>query len=349
MLANSFGSSFEHVVVSLDGRRDALARLEPGVSVTVAEERRLSRYGLATGLPRLWSSLRRVRHDALLTYNWGSIEWALAHRLRPACPHLHFEDGFGVEESRSQLARRVWLRRLALSGRTRVVVPSETLHEIALQRWRLCADRVVLIPNGVDRAQLELEAAAPLAVRASPDEVVIGTLGGLRAEKNQARLLRIAGRLPRTARWRVAIAGDGPLRQVLEREAARAGLGDRVSFVGTVEQPGAFLAGIDVFVLTSDTEQMPLSVLEAMALGLPVLATAVGDLGRMLPDGSACLFTPEDEAGFAARLAGLIGGPAARARFGAANRARSETFTAERMVARHQALLEEVLRRHSHA
>ena len=103
--------------------------------------------------------------DLLLTYNWGAIEWALADRIRPVCPHLHVVDGFGPEEARAQLPRRVWLRRLALSGRTTVVVPSQSLRALATAVWGLNPGRVRHIPNGVDAAALARQARQPFGLR----------------------------------------------------------------------------------------------------------------------------------------------------------------------------------------
>ena len=82
--------------------------------------------------------------------------------------------------------------------------------------------------------------------------------------------------LPRDQAWRLVIAGAGGQRADLEAQAHALGLSERVVFTGFVERPGSVLGGLDVYVLTSDTEQMPISVLEAMAVGLPVLATDVG-------------------------------------------------------------------------
>jgi glycosyltransferase involved in cell wall biosynthesis len=249
-------------------------------------------------------------------------------------------DGFGPEEADAQLSRRVWMRRLALSGATTVVVPSQTLRQLATETWRLDPSRVHLIPNGVDAAALADQARQPLGLR-RPAERLFGTLGGLRPEKNLARLLRIAAMLPAALPWRLVIAGDGSERAALERQARERGLSERVVFTGFVDRPGSLLGELDVFVLTSDTEQMPLCVLEAMALGLPVLTTDVGDLRIVLPPESrdGCLFARHDEAGFAERLEALLAAPDECRRLGALNRAKAADFASDIMIDRYERLL----------
>ena len=340
-LARGLGGKFEHVVVSLDGVCGAERLVPPEVRLGLRPLRgRKGRLGLGN-LRTFRAVLREERPDLLVTYNWGAIEWALANRFRPVCPHLHVVDGFGPEEAERQLPRRLWLRRLALSGHTAVAVPSQTLRKLAIDSWRLDPSRVHHIPNGIDVGALEGQARRPLALRRQPGEAVFGTLCGLRPEKNLARMLRIAAMLPKDLRWRLVVGGEGAERAVLEMQARALGLSERVDFVGFVAPPGALLGALDVFVLTSDTEQMPLGVLEAMAVGLPVLATDVGDLRAMLPaeSGAACLFAPADEAAFAGRLAALLGSPDERRRLGALNRAKAAEFRLDAMIARYERLL----------
>lgn len=344
-LANAMGTELEHIVISLDGVGGAENLVRPGIrlrrrAATARKARGLSPRGLRASR----GVMREEQPDLLLTYNWGAIEWALADRFRPICPHLHVVDGFGPEEATEQLTRRVWLRWLALSGPTTVVVPSHALHRLVVENWKLDPAKVRQIPNGVDAAALAREALAPWGLRRGPDELLFGTLGGLRPEKNLGRLLRIAAMLPKDLRWRLVIAGAGEQGAELEAEAQALGLAERVAFTGFVDRPGALLGELDVYVLTSDTEQMPISVLEAMAVGLPVLATDVGDLRRMLPaeSRSTCVLARAEEKAFADRLAALLAAPDERRRLGDLNRAKAAEFSLEAMVASYERLFREL-------
>jgi glycosyltransferase involved in cell wall biosynthesis len=333
-LASAFGDRYRHVVLAMDGDYGCGARLPPGLGVRCEAIRAAK--GTVTALVNVARFRRRLRDtgpDVLVTYNWGATEWALANIPRLA-RHIHVEDGFGPEERDRQLSRRALLRRLALS-RSTLVVPSRTLWRIATETWRLPSRQVRHIPNGIDLARF----ADPRTPGAEP---VIGTVGALRPEKNQARLLR-AFRLvlDATPAARLVIAGEGSERPRLARLAGELGLRERVRFAGYLENPAALYRELDLFALSSDTEQMPLSVIEAMASGLPVAATAVGDVPCMLAPENRTFVTPLDEEALARAMIALARGAALRARIGAANRAKAEQkFGQAPMVAAWQAVFD---------
>jgi glycosyltransferase involved in cell wall biosynthesis len=328
-LANRFGREFRHAIVAMDGNTACRERLDPGLDVTFPEVE--IRKGDTLGNRRRFRAvLAALRPDALVTSNWGSIEWAMAN-TPTLVRHLHVEDGFGPEERDRQQPRRVWTRRLLLRRAT-VAVPSQVLFRLATEVWRLPRGHVHYVPNGIDLARF----AVPRAVNAVP---VIGTVAALRPEKNLGRLLRAFAAVRMQRPCRLVIAGGGPERVALEALAAELGVAADVSFPGHVADTPALYAGFDVFALSSDTEQMPLSVLEAMAAGLPVAATDVGDVRAMLAPDNAAEVVAQDEALLAAALAALLEDPARRALLGAANRARAEAaFDQEAMFAAWHAL-----------
>jgi glycosyltransferase involved in cell wall biosynthesis len=207
--------------------------------------------------------------------------------------------------------RRSWLRRFLLRS-VPVLVPSSVLLRIARDEWRLHQRDVHHLVNGVDVVRFAPRADGA----ASGGPIVLGSVGGLRAEKDHQNLLRAAARLGDV---RVCLVGAGPLAPALRDEAMRLGLGERVTFVGQTDDTAPWYQRFDVFVLSSRTEQMPIAMLEAMASGLPVVATDVGDVRAILA-ADECVVPPQDPEALAGALSRVVGDAGLRARLGAANR-----------------------------
>jgi glycosyltransferase involved in cell wall biosynthesis len=151
----------------------------------------------------------------------------------------------------------------------------------------------------------------------------VGTLAGLRAVKNLPRLVRAFAGLP--PEWHLVILGEGPERGAIEAEAVACGVGGRVHLPGFVPDPSRAVGLFDIFALSSDSEQFPISVVEAMAAGLPVASPAVGDVAEMVAgENRAHVVPPGDEAALARAMGELARDPALRAGIGAANRTRAE-------------------------
>ncbi len=313
-IANHFGKRWHHAIVALDGQTSCRERLDPGLDVSFPEIE--TRKGdLRGNLGRYRAALREIRPQTLITANWGAIEWDMANAINPLAGHLHVEDGFGPEERNTQLPRRVYTRRLVLR-RCTTVLPSRNLLRIATDIWKLPKRRLRYIPNGIDLARFQPQ---PHRVKDVP---VIGTVAALRAEKNIGRLLRAAA-LVVDLPWRLVIIGDGAERGMLEALAASLGIAQRVAFMGHQGEPSRLIADLDIFAMSSDTEQMPISLLEAMASGVAVAATDVGDIRAMLPPQSQGYVTACDDAALASALRALLSEAPARFAAGAANHARA--------------------------
>lgn len=285
-IMNKLGKRYRHTVIALDGCLDTRTRVDPSVDVTF-KSFESPRFGLLGTLRRSRRVLRLLEPDLLLTYNWGAVEWALANGIKPVCRHIHFESGFGSEEADHQLRRRVLFRRLALARSEYLVMPSLTLVDIATNIWRIPSEKQLHIPNGVDwhRYALPSKPDALTGFERNPGELVIGTVAPLRAEKNVARLIRAFAEVSDRFPVCLVVVGDGPERLQLEDLARKLEVDAQIHFVGMVEEVESILGHFDVFALSSDTEQMPNSILQAMAAGLPVVATDVGDVAHILaPD-----------------------------------------------------------------
>jgi glycosyltransferase involved in cell wall biosynthesis len=338
-LANHWGPAYRHAVIALDGDLGARSRLSPALDIVFPPAPRAD-----GALPmRLWHTRRllaRLRPDVLVTSNWGAIEWAVAN-LVPMARHIHTEDGFGAAERDRQIPRRVWTRRLSLR-KSLVVVPSRTLLRIAEEVWRLPLGRIRYVPNGIDLGRFRPPKASQNGHHNGLEPMgpaVIGCVAGLRPEKNVARLLRAARILAPAHPLRLVIAGDGPERGRLEELAGELGLA--VEFLGDVPDPAPLYQSFDLLALSSDTEQMPLSVLEAMASGLPIAASDVGDIAAMVAPENRIFISGRDEAALARSLGALLADATRRRAIGAANRLRAEQdFDEQAMFLRYRALIE---------
>lgn len=336
-LANLWGERFRHAVVALDGRTGCIERIAPGVPIVLLP----SPVSAGQGPGRLLAIRRflaALDPALLVTSNWGAIDWAAANLLPPRLPHLHTEDGFGPDEAHGQLQRRIWFRRFVLRGST-LVLPSLTLRRIAEDVWRLPTERLHHIPNGLDLARFA--AASPPPALAIPGKgPVIGTVARLRPEKNLGRLIEACARLrERGAEFRLLIVGDGPEEASLKARVRALGLADRTLFAGHHPDPAPLYRAMDVLALSSDTEQMPFSVLEAMASSLPVAATDVGDIRHMVAAANAPFVSGRDAASLAASLSRLVADEPLRRSIGTANRAKADAEYDERVMAERYAAL----------
>ena len=287
-LIGAFGAGIEHTIISgVPGALDAASAIDPAMRVSYPDN-----------FPALTGSLsyRRFRaiaqamrgFDLVLTYNWGAMDAVMAHRLFARSldlpPLVHHEDGFNQDETDGLKRSRNWFRRLALSTAAALVVPSNTLRVIALFQWNQPEGRIRQIPNGIALAAFEsppLPGALPGLFK-QPGDLWLGTMAGLRAVKNLPEMVHLALYLPEP--WKLVIVGEGPERDEIESTVAQLGMQNRVFLPGHAPDPAAVMPMFDLFALTSDSEQFPISVVEAMATSLAVVSTDVGDVAAMVSD-----------------------------------------------------------------
>ena len=332
-IADRLGSKYRHLIVSMSGRTEATTLLAAGIDYSLVPIHNTPRNPLANAW-RFGKQLRALKPDQLVTYNWGALEWAIGNRFGPGLPHIHIEDGFGPDEIAIRFRRRVWLRRVGLARAKVIVVPSRNLERIATEEWHFPRRRIRYLPNGVDTVRFGAPVVeADRAFQKKPGEIVIGTCAALRPEKNLGRLIRaFAACRPQNAR--LVICGDGVERQALEATARANDIADKVLFTGYLAKPEMALAGFDIFAMSSDTEQMPYGLLEAMAAGLPAVATDVGDTKSIVAEeNKPFIVNVIDEAALTGALRNLLRDPALRAKLGAANRAKAQReFSIDTMV-----------------
>ncbi|MCJ1962855.1 glycosyltransferase [Novosphingobium mangrovi (ex Hu et al. 2023)] len=330
-LMQAFGPDIAHAVVSAQpGAYGAADVLDPALHVTLGGD-----FPALQGRPtpaRLWRIARAMQgYDLVLSYNWGAMDAVLAHRLFARRlglgPLVHHEDGFNEDEAGGLKWQRNLFRRAALAGAAALVVPSQRLAAIAREAWHQPASRVRLIGNGIPTARYTARPAPDSlpGLTKAPGTFWLGTLAGLRAVKNLPRLVRAFATLPQP--WQLVIVGEGPERTAILAEAQRLGVAERVHLPGFVADPARVVGLFDLFALSSDSEQFPISVVESMAAGLAIAAPAVGDVAAMVAGENRPFITPAgDEEALARALGELAGDGALRARVGAANQAHAQAF-----------------------
>lgn len=350
-LMNAFGAAAEHVVLSsAPGELGAAKALDPAVKVDFPSD--APPLAGMPGLPRLFRLSRYMRRfDLVLTYNWGAFDAVMARYLfgrgMKLPPLIHHEDGFNQDETGELKTRRNLYRRLGLSAAHRLVVPSARLEGIARKAWAQRPGKIVRIANGIDVPRYAAPPAREIpGLEDRPGEVVIGTVAGLRPVKNLPRLVRAFAAMTSPGA-RLVIVGAGPESERIAAEARRLGVADRLVMPGFLADPALWIARFDIFALSSDSEQFPISLVEAMAAGLPAVATAVGDVPRMVSDDNRPLIVEAgDEAAFAAALDSLAERPDLRRAIGRANGEKAAAeFDETGMIARYARLYEEAIRR----
>ena len=298
-LANAFGPRYRHVIAAMDNCFDAGERLGPHVNWQPLPLQ-IKKGGALANRSAFRQVIQDQHPDLLLTYNWGAIEWAAAN-WPMRVPQIHIEDGFGPEEANQQLPRRVWTRRVLLGWAGKpVVVISRTLQHIATQVWKLPENQVQFIPNGVAIPEIYIKKRA--LAQTDQAQITIGTVAGLRPEKNIARLVKAFAAVRARQPARLVVVGGGPELPALQALAARLGVAEDVEFAGYLADPISRLVEFDLFALSSDTEQLPIAMLEAMACGIPVVATRVGDVPLMVPRIENLPLPEPTDAGFATAL-----------------------------------------------
>jgi glycosyltransferase involved in cell wall biosynthesis len=246
--------------------------------------------------------------------------------------------------------RQIWLRRHIARGVDSYVAVSNEVAKNTRAHSLAVEPKLTVIENGIDLGCYEHRASARLEVRTelglTEGDRVIGTVCRLVDCKNLGLLLRSC--MPHLGPvTRLVVVGDGPERSALVSLAAQYPQGRFVRFLGQRTDVARLLNAFDLFALSSRTEGHPISVIEAMATGLPVLATKVGGIPEMVEDGTTGFLAEVEESAFASRLAQALDQYDNWSVMGrAARTAAHERFSSETMADRYQALYESIMKRH---
>jgi glycosyltransferase involved in cell wall biosynthesis len=321
-------------VAALQERSGAIAADLGRASIPVHDLGMRAKWDLGV-LVRLARLLRRERIQILFAFMFHPtilgrlVGWVCRVPVCISSERIMAWEGIG----RRKLNR--WTVPLA----THVVAVSERVAAYARQEFRVPADRLTTIPNGVDLVHFR-----PTARPARSQEVVIGCTARLHRKNDHDSLLKAFAQIaPEWPDARLLLVGRGPEEERLRVLADRLELSARVRFAGEQADVAPFLEEMDLYVQSSIAEGMPNSILEAMATGLPVVATAVGGTPEVVVDGeTGVLAPPRDPVALAKALAAFLANPAMAEAFGRAGRARVETHFGEILM---QQRVEELLDR----
>jgi glycosyltransferase involved in cell wall biosynthesis len=268
----------------------------------------------------------------------------LAELRAPVLVHAHDAHAVTLAGVAAGLTHRPWVatrrvdfhlgRRGFWHRADRIIAISRAVAEV-LSADGIPPERVAVVHSGIDLDHLR--GTPPLGIRdrlgLPPEARVAVNVGALSGDKDHPTLLRAAARLRASqANLHWAIAGEGAERPALERLRAELGLDDRVHLLGHLDEPARLIAEADCFVMSSRDEGLGTSVLEAMALGIPVASTTAGGLPEMVGGGAGLLVPPGDPAALSDAVARLLGDPVLAGEVTAKARAAVQGFTAARMA-----------------
>ncbi len=336
---------FDVSVVCVDGRGKLFDRLDLDESATLVLSKAPALHtSFGTIAPSVFWQLRsflaRRGVSILHAHNVAPLVYGgIAARSGWRRPTIVYSEHNQIY-SASRKARRKFIFYVRLADQ--IVAVSHDL-ERTLRRKVHPTQPLQVIHNGIDGARFALadgsEVRRDLGV--APHDIVLGTGVVLSKQKGIPYLLRAArGVIAREPRAKFVIAGDGPQRQELERMAEDLGLGSRLRFLGYREDMPRIISALDVYVLPSLWEGLPLALLEAMAMGKPIVATDVGGNAEIVEDGVHGFIVPKGNADELQRgLLRACRGDAFRRRCWKANRDRFDAcFSLDAMVGAHERL-----------
>jgi sugar transferase (PEP-CTERM/EpsH1 system associated) len=304
---------------------------------------------------RLWRLLRRLRPDIVHTRNLSALEAQLPAFLAAVPGRVHGEHGWDVHDLDGSNRKYQWLRRIYRSLVQRYIPLSDELDRYLRQRIRVDSAKIARIYNGVDTVRFHpaspIRQELPVAGFAARDAVIIGTVGRMQAVKDPMNLVHAFIHLSQRDglnqyQLRLAMIGDGPLRREALDTLETAGLAHCAWLPGSRDDIADMLRCMDIFVLPSRAEGISNTILEAMASGLPVVATRVGGNSELIAEGvSGALIPASDSVALAEAIEVYLRDPSLRHRHGDAGRERVElTFGIDEMVNKYVKVYESVFK-----
>jgi glycosyltransferase involved in cell wall biosynthesis len=338
-LAALLGDEFEHHVVAMDGKFGAAEYITSNNVHLIKTS--MARGGAIPNYTKLRQLIKNINPCHIVSYNFGALEVVFSS-IGLGINHTHAEEGFGVDEIVKRIKRRNFLRYLAFKvSRAKLLVVSQGIETIARSEWKIPATRIVRINNGVpleSPAVLERASVLRADLINHKQEFWFGTAARLRPIKRVDRMLHALAIVVKTPKLKLSpkllVLGDGPDLPQLRELAVNLGITHAIQFAGQVEAVNHHMSGMHAFVMTSDSEQMPLGVIEAMHSQLPVVSTNVGDIKDMVSLENRPLISELNPEDIARSMLALLTNPQFAFDLGHLNRCKAiEQFSNEAMLA----------------
>lgn len=344
---------FRHAIVCLSETTDFQQRItRDDVAVYEIHKRPGQDFG---AWRRLYDLFRRIRPTVVHTRNIGCLEAQIPAWLARVPCRVHGEHGWDVNDPDGSNRKYRLLRRLHAPLVQRFIALSRELEHYLLDAVGIATHKVTRIYNGVDDTRFHAAAsdALPAGFR-DPDSIVFGTVGRMHGVKDQLNLchafIALCHKHPALAdRLRLVLIGDGPLRAPAQALLDQAGLGTQAWLPGSRDDVPQIMQALDVFVLPSLAEGISNTILEAMACGLPVIATDVGGNGELIVDGTTGALVPAaNPQAMAERMAAYANDDALRRTHGDAAMQRIKTsFSMQRMTGAYANVYDELMEKRS--
>lgn len=329
------GQGFRHLVISLTHATEFANQLPPDVAVYCLHKKPGADLGTHW---RLLQLLRETKPDILHSYNLATLEYHPVAWLAGVRGHLHAEHGRDISDPNGENKKYQWLRRLISPFLHSYVAVSGDLHRWLAEVVGIKASKNRLIYNGIN-----LERFVPQSSKTEPFTFI--HVARLATVKDQRTLLDAIALLKSLTNepFQCWIVGDGPERDRLQRHATELGLeAPFVQWLGERNDIAQLMAQSQVFVLSSIAEGIPMTVLEAMACGLAVVATDVGGLPELIAPAQGQLVPSRNPQAMATAMQSMLQNPAATTEAGTRCRERvCRQFSEQAMVAQYLALYRE--------
>lgn len=341
-------SRFDQVVCCLSRKGDAAWRLCDGVKCIDLNKGREVDHLMALKIARV---IRGEAPDIVHTQSWSGVDTAIAKLIAGGVRLVHSEHGRNYPHIDAEPLKRRIARRCLYSLADAVFAVSNETRDYYCRETGFPLDRMRVIPNGIDARRIDEDntgdAREEFGIGA--DDFVIGTVARLDATKDTIALARAFARLyfsQASPKLKLLVVGDGDQKAVVERFISERGMNGAVIFTGLRHDVPRMLGAMNLFALSSLSEGMPVTILEAMAARLPVVATNVGAAPEMIEEGvTGFLVEPKDEQALAERFARLCSNRALARQSGQAARRKVEReYRLDSMLERYAELYLSVLK-----